>query len=149
IVHSPGTLRAQAAPRPGAARGLEVSRGDVLKNLLLERELCHQALELEVLLLQLLHPLRLVELQPAVFFAPAVVALLGDPGIAAGLWRAIAVGHLHLDLSQQTDDLFGLVLLGWHTSAPPARDPLSRPLVQKSPVRSPWNARGILYQPTS
>src|SRR5262249_48313747 len=119
IVHSVGTLRAQAAPRPGAARGLVVSLGNVFKNLLLERQFCHQALELEFFLLQLLQPLGLIEPESAVLLAPAVVALLADPGIAARLWRALAVSHLNLDLPQQTDDLFGLVFLGWHTSALP------------------------------
>jgi uncharacterized delta-60 repeat protein len=68
--------------------------------------------------------------------APAIIRLLRDPGLAAGLRRGLATGHRHFDLPQQTHDLFRLVLLDWHTSAPPARDSLSRPLVQKSPVTS-------------
>ncbi len=48
--------------RYGAAPGLEVSPGDVLKDLLVQAEFSHQALQLPVLLLQFLQPLRLVHL---------------------------------------------------------------------------------------
>src|SRR5262249_19511868 len=93
-------------------------------------ELCHQALELEVLPLKLLQPLGLIEPQPAVLLAPAIIRLLCDPGLAAGLRRGLATGHRHFDLPQEADDLFRLVLLGRHTSGPPARDPYY--------LRFPW-----------
>ena len=76
-----------ARPPAGAVRGLQVSRGDILENLLLKRQIRHQPLQPGVLLLQILHPPRLIKLKPAVFLAPAVIALLArsrPPGTPAG-----------------------------------------------------------------
>lgn len=51
--------------RYGAAPGLEVSPGDVLKDLFIQAEFSHQALQLPVFLLQFLQPFSLVHLQAA------------------------------------------------------------------------------------
>ena len=55
--------------------GLEVSPGDVLRDLLVEAQLGNQALQLAVLLIQLFQSLGLVHLQTAIFLAPAIVGL--------------------------------------------------------------------------
>ena len=74
----PHTSGGRVPLRPSAARGLEVSLCHVLEDLLLEPQFCHQLLELGILLLQLLEPLGLLQLQPAVLLASAVVGLLGS-----------------------------------------------------------------------
>ncbi len=70
-------------------RGLQVSLGHVLQNLLLQRQLRHQPLKPRVLFLQLLQPPGLLELEPAVFLAPSVVRLLADLTLPACLWRVL------------------------------------------------------------
>jgi hypothetical protein len=58
-------------------------------------------LQLRVLLFQLLQPLRLVHLQPAVFPAPTEVRLLRNPGLLTCQSRRLPVRYGHLDLPQQ------------------------------------------------
>ncbi len=52
-----------------------------------------------VLLLQLLQPLRLVDLQPAIFLAPTEVRLLHDLRFLARLRRRLPVRYRHFDLA--------------------------------------------------
>src|SRR5688572_17874477 len=61
-------------PPAGADRGLQVSRGNVLKHLLLERQIGNKTFEPNVFPLQILHPSGLIELKTAVLLAPAIVA---------------------------------------------------------------------------
>ena len=51
--------------------GPYISRGEVLQHKVIQAQIRNQTLQLRVLLLQLLQPLRLVHLQPAVLLAPA------------------------------------------------------------------------------
>src|SRR5215469_5950389 len=71
--------------------GLTSFPGDVLQDLLLQRQLRHQPLKLRVLLLRLLEPFGLLELEPAVFLAPPVVGPLGDLALASGLRAVLTV----------------------------------------------------------
>lgn len=66
------------------------------------------------LLLQLLQPLHLVQLQTAVLVAPAVIRDLADPDPADCLRQRRALHHRHVHLPQLGDDLLGLVLLSRH-----------------------------------
>jgi hypothetical protein len=92
----------RAAPRPrspaglqppptAVARGLQVSPCHVLQDLLLQRGFRDQPLKPRVLFLEFLEPLALLELEPAVFLAPPIIGLLGDPRLPARLRRGLAV----------------------------------------------------------
>src|SRR5580658_1665120 len=87
------------------APGLEVSPGDVPKDLLVQTELGHQPLQLAVLLLQLLQPLGLIRLQTAILLAPAVKGLFGDSGLSTGYRLRFSIRVGHLNLSQNVHDL--------------------------------------------
>jgi hypothetical protein len=100
-----GTPRARSSPAPEhdpppsvSAQGLEVSRGDVLQDQLLQAQLTYQPLQLRVLRLKLLQPSRLVHPKTAVLFAPAIVALLRDFGLFTGQRCRLALRHCHFDL---------------------------------------------------
>ncbi len=67
-------------------------------SLLLQRQLRDQSLQASVFLLQFLQPFRLIQLQPAIFLPPPVVALGVDSGFFAGLGRSLPVPHLHFYL---------------------------------------------------
>ncbi len=54
--------------------------------------------------LQILKPLRLVELQAAVLTPPLVVRLLRDPEAAADLAHRLALTNPHLSFAQRRDD---------------------------------------------
>ena len=93
------------------AQGLEVSRGEVLQHKVVQAQVRNQTLQLRVLLLQLLQPLRLVYLQPAVLLAPTEVRLLYDPGFLTCQSRRLPVCYGHFDLTQQIYHLLRLVFL--------------------------------------
>ncbi len=57
----------------------------ILKNLLVQAQLCREPLQLRVLLLQLPEPLGLIHAKTAILLAPAVVGLLYDRCLSAGL----------------------------------------------------------------
>jgi hypothetical protein len=50
-------------------------------------------------------------LQAAEFFSPAVVALLGDLGVPAGLRRGLTIRDFYFHLPQQRHDLLRFVSL--------------------------------------
>ena len=119
--------------RYGAAPGLEVSPGDVLKDLLVQAEFSYQPLQLAVFLLQFLQPFRLVHLQAAVFLAPAVVGLLGDAAFPARDRSRLAVCNSNLDLPKQAHNLFRCMLLALRHLPLLFVQSLSLELVQKRP----------------
>lgn len=104
ITSTPGTLR-----KPSASA--RVKRARRLENLLVQRQLCHQPLEFQVLPLQVLQSFRLIRLQAAVFFPPAVVRLDGDFNFLAGSRGGLSVRDPYFDLPQQSHDLPRLVPL--------------------------------------
>src|ERR1700733_8866807 len=65
----------------------------------------YQTLLFGVLLLKLLKPPRLIHLQASELLAPAIVRLLGDQRIFAGLSRRLPIRHRYFNLSKQTHDL--------------------------------------------
>ena len=67
-----------------------------------------QLLQVGILALQVLELPGLGYLHAAVFFAPAIVALFGDPQLPADLAGHLTANELDLDLTQDVDDLFGL-----------------------------------------
>jgi hypothetical protein len=73
--------------------------------LLLERQIGNETLQADILTLQVLHPLRLIDLKPAIFLAPAIKALLLYPGIPAGFRGRFALRHQHFNLAKQRPDL--------------------------------------------
>ena len=85
-VPAPGTLVARkrpasaehAQPHPGDVPGSEVSLRNFLQDRKIQLLFRHNLLEPDVLLLELLQPLRLVQLQPPVLASPPVVGVLGD-----------------------------------------------------------------------
>src|ERR1700722_658824 len=101
----------RGSPHSAVARGLEVSRGDVLQHQIIQAQVRHQTLQLPVLLLKLLHPLRLVDLQPAILLAPAEICLLHDLRLLARLCSRLPVGYRHFDLSKQVHHLLWLIPL--------------------------------------
>jgi hypothetical protein len=77
------------------------------QHLLLERQIANQATEPDILSFMVLHPLSLIELNPTVFLAPAVKALLLYPCIPTGLWRRFFLRHRHFNLTKQRYNLLG------------------------------------------
>src|SRR5271156_456113 len=142
--HSLHILRGHAPRRTDVAPGLEVSLRNILQDLLVQRQLRHQSLQLAVLFLQFLQPLRLVHLQPAVFLSPAVERLHGDGGLFAGLWSGFSVRDADFNLPQHRHDLLWFVPLDGHDLLFLQVDSLSFHLVQISPVRSQYAPRDCL-----
>ena len=97
--------------RSVVAQGLEVSRGEVLQHKVIQAQVRYQALQLGVLLLQFLQPLRLVHLQPTVLLAPTEVRLLNDTGFLTSQSSRLPVRDHYLNLPQQIYHLLRLVLL--------------------------------------
>jgi hypothetical protein len=54
---------------------------------------------------------RLIRLQASELLAPAIVRLLGDQRIFAGLSRRLPIRHRYFNLSKQTHDLLRCMLL--------------------------------------
>jgi hypothetical protein len=90
--------------------------------------------QLAVLFLQFFHPLRLVHLQTAVFFPPAVERLDGDLGFFAGLGSGFSDCDADFNLSQHRHELLWLLPLDWQLFL--QVDFLSFHLVRILPVRS-------------
>lgn len=98
-------------PHNAAARGLEVSLRNVLQNKLLKAQVRYDALQLGVLLLELLQSPSLVYLQSAILLAPPVVRLVRDSGFLASQLRRLLVRHRHFNLTKQVHHLLGTMLL--------------------------------------
>src|ERR1022692_1516584 len=106
-----------ALPRNVAVQGLEVSLRHVLQDLLLQRQFGHQSPQTTVLLLQLLHPSCLFQLQSAVFLAPAIIGLFSYARFSAGLPGGLVVGYFDFDLPQDRDDLLSAMFFPRHAPA--------------------------------
>jgi hypothetical protein len=90
------------------------SLGDLLVGADVERLVGHDLLELAVLALQLLEPLDVVGLHPAVLVAPAVQGLLGDLQRLCCFPCRLSLREHLLRGAQLADDLFGGVPLPLH-----------------------------------
>jgi hypothetical protein len=82
-----------------------VSLRDLLERVDLEQLLGDHPLELAVLALELLEPLRIVGSEPAVLSAPALQCLLGDLELLAGGRHILALAEQAIGLAQLPDDL--------------------------------------------
>ena len=81
-------------------------------------------LEAQILLLQPLQPLRLIHAQPAVFFLPPIVRLLGDPKLPTGVKYRQAFAGVELDRPQMLNDLFGRIPFLGHDPDLPGYGPV-------------------------
>ena len=81
---------------------------------LVQGQFRNQLLQSLVFLLQVLEAPGLLQSQPTVLPAPAVVALLTDSGLADRLSDRLALAGQYLDLLQPGDDLFRGECLCWH-----------------------------------
>jgi hypothetical protein len=87
-------------------RGLDVSLCGLGKNQLVERQVGDRTAQPCVLRLELLQPLDLVALQPAVLIAPPIVRNFRYPYRSYGLRDWSPLAHQHIDLPLLRDDLF-------------------------------------------
>ncbi len=117
---------------PASLGGLHVSRGDVRQYLTHQRQVGHEPTQPSLFALQVLHRPRLVDLEAAVFLAPAGVALLGDLRLLACKGSTLALGCLHLDRSQLEHDLLRARLL----TVPHGQLLRSRLILSISPVQA-------------
>jgi len=104
--------------------GLEVSRGHLFQDRRIERLIGENPLEAQILLLQPLHPLGLIHAQSAVFILPAIVRLLGDAELPAGVERGQASAGVELNRSQMLNNLFGRIPFLGHAADLPDCDPV-------------------------
>jgi len=100
--------------RPGAARGSVVSPCRLLQDELVQGKVGYGLPEPGILKLQLLQPLHLVQLQPAVFMAPPVLSHLGHPDLPDRVAHRRPLLNKDIHLPQLGDNLFRRVLLPWH-----------------------------------
>src|SRR5690606_11267323 len=71
-----------------------------------------------ILLLQILHPTRLIGLQAAIFLAPPIIGLLADRDPTARLGGRGALRQHNLRFTQLADNLFRAMLLARHSMSP-------------------------------
>jgi len=72
-----------------------------------------------VLLLDLLHPLGLIDSESAVFFLPAVIGDIADPRLAAASLDAHALAAIDFDCAENPNDLLRAESLPCHGLPPP------------------------------
>ena len=120
-------------PHNAVARGLEVSLRDVLQHKLLKAQVRYDALQLRILLLKLLQPPRLVDLQPAILLAPPVVRLVRDRRFLTSQRSRLPIRDRHFNLTKQIHHLLRTMLLpSCHKALLCSQFP-STPLAQKNP----------------
>jgi hypothetical protein len=95
---------------------------DLLQRLILEHLISDDPLELLVLALEPLQPLRVVGLHPAVLVAPPVIRLLGDLQRLGDLRNRPAVAQQPIGLPQLADHLLRRVPASLHQSSFLAHD---------------------------
>src|SRR3546814_6701474 len=71
----------------GDGRGSKSQLRRLLEDRLVQREICLQLLQPRILALQILHPPHLIDLQAAIFLAPAIQRLFDEPNLSAGFHR--------------------------------------------------------------
>ena len=76
LLREPQTSPWHARRRCGGERGLPVSRSGLFQDQFLKRQIRHRLAQTRILRLELLEPLYLVALQPALFLAPPVIGNL-------------------------------------------------------------------------
>jgi len=117
-------LRLQAVPAGRVQhtcvdeKGLEVSLCCLFEDLLVQREVSHGSLQPGVLLLELLEPSHLIDVETAVLLAPGVVGVLTDVDVPNCLCNAAAFGDGNFNLSKLVQDLLRTVTFSWHFCLP-------------------------------
>lgn len=80
-----------------------------LQDLLLQRQVRDQSLQPSVLPFLFIEALHFLDIEAAILFAPAAIALLGELLFLADLNTRSALRHRHVDLAQLHDRLLGVV----------------------------------------
>jgi hypothetical protein len=88
-----------------ASPGSGVSRGRLLQDRIVQRQISHQLLQPAILSLQLLEPLSLVHMKTSILLLPPLVGVLRDSQLPAGLTYRITLTLKNLYLSKHTDGL--------------------------------------------
>ena len=91
-----------------------LSLNDLLKDLLVERQIRHGPPQPPVLLLKGPQPLDLIIAHPPALLPPASQGLLADLELLTDRRHALAGSRELVGLPQLTDDLFGGVMLAFH-----------------------------------
>src|SRR3546814_11971922 len=89
----------------GDGRGPKSQLRRLLEDRLVQREICLQLLQPRILALQILHPPPLIDLQAAIFLAPAIQRLFADPNLSAGFHRRRAAPPQTLHLTPRRANL--------------------------------------------
>src|SRR5262249_18052887 len=112
-------------PLACAATDSEVSRGGFLENRDVEHLVGDHLLQPRILALEILHPLHLVDFDPAVLLPPAEVGLIRDRDLLADLPDRNVLRLLHLRRPQPRDVLLGTESLSRHRALPRMCPPYS------------------------
>src|SRR5690606_1816095 len=99
---------------PASGKGSVFSRERLLQDQLVERQFGNGLLQAVVLTFEILEPLGLIELQPAVLTPPSVIALLRDADPSADRADRPPLAQPNLRFPQKSDDLFRRVSLPCH-----------------------------------
>ncbi len=97
-----------------AAEGLEVSRGSLLKDCVIESLICNELFEPSVFALKLTQAFCLVGAEATVFLAPAVVSLRRDFDLLTCCADRLPLTKGYLSLTKLVNDLFGGVPYACH-----------------------------------
>ena len=106
------------SPSAVGALGLEVSLRGFLQDQRIEREIRHGSLQPGILSLQFLEAFGLIDLEPTVLIAPAVIRLFGDADRSTRLSNRLSFAQRDLDFPQLGEDLFDGVTETSHTALP-------------------------------
>ncbi len=93
--------------------GSGVSLGCLLQDRVIQRDISHQSLQPDILLLEFLESPGLLYSHAAVLSAPAVVGMVGHAKLSAGFGNRTALAQQNLSFPQLADDCSAVnVLLG-------------------------------------
>ena len=98
--------RVHGPPLAYASPGLEVSRGGLPKDVVIQGLLGDQLLQPSIFFLQLTQLLGLLNFQATILLALAIVSLLGDPKLLAHQGYGLTFGQFDLSFAQFPNNLF-------------------------------------------
>ncbi len=116
VARKPCAYHKLPVPLSGVFPGLGVSPGQVFQDAVIQRKIGYHPLELVVFLFQFLQALGLVQLHAAILTPPAVIGIGGDGKFPADFFDRTTLRHLHIDLTEHRNDLFGGEFLARHKS---------------------------------
>ena len=97
---------AYASPLYAASLGLEVSRGRLPQDVIIQSHISHQLFGPGIFLLQGAQLLGLVHSQATILLAPAVISLFADAKLLSNLRDLLSPRQFNLCFAQLRDDLF-------------------------------------------